>query len=231
MKKICITGAHGTGKTKICDSIFQKIHSLNDNKVQLAKNTQDIFNNNFLYITDQAKEYIEEMQKGLLSGWYVAPSDEIITLHLHSRYLQSETKSCHNMLCDESVLDPFIYHLTDPNQNLLLEELNECQYEMYRSGNFSDIPYLYSALQFAISYTKQTYSKIYLIEPSDREIEKYEVEGFALRDTNKERQIQFHKKFLEYYEGFDNLVIINQEEAHKPEFIESVVNEFICKIK
>jgi hypothetical protein len=78
------------------------------------------------------------------------------------------------------------------------------------------------ARKCAKKYSRKFYSKIYLIEPSDREIEN---DGFRL--TDKKQQLEIHKVFLEYFKDFDNLEIINQEEANKEEFINKVVSEFV----
>ena len=66
------------------------------------------------------------------------------------------------------------------------------------------------------------YFKIYLIEPSDREIEN---DGFRL--TDKKQQLEVHKLFLEYFKHLDNVEIINQEEAYKEGFVNKIVNEFV----
>lgn len=63
------------------------------------------------------------------------------------------------------------------------------------------------------------YDKIYLIMPSNRPIFN---DGFRL--TNKKEQNEIHKRFEAFFEGFDNVVIINQEEQE--EIVKMILKDF-----
>lgn len=223
-KKIAIAGVHGVGKSKICEKIKSKLYNnyFDQEKAKINKDSTygptEIyygFENKFAYIPEQFRDIIKH-----------APSftkqTEEITLATYTKQLYLENlytiQKKDILLCDRSVLDTFVYY--DYFNKRLLERkillddnVAECNVIICRK------------IQRFIDCAKrdcQKYSKIYLIEPSDREIEN---DGFRL--TDKEQQLEIHQQFLEYFKYFDNVEIINQEEAHGEKFINRVTSEFV----
>lgn len=242
MKKIAIVGVHGTGKSKICDSVLKHIYnkynynlyndhskfSLNDSHDKigcfypLSYNRYDYLDGhaNLKSMSEQFREVVKDIYK-------FEKQTEEITLATYAKQLYLEnlyTAQGKNILCDRSVLDPFVYYDYFNKIKIKSDTINNITRLFKFNENLNC--YFESALDFdvirktAYNYCK-TYSKIYLIEPSDREIES---DGFRLAD--KKQQFEIHQLFLEYFKGFNNVEIIHQENAHKEEFIEKVVNEF-----
>ena len=217
-KKICITGTQGVGKTQICEKILTKIWCSkeyysnldideykhfggNANIINYTELIQDIAN--IAFIPEQFREVMQ-----LLGNPKEFKQTEEITLATYAKQLYLEnlyTAQGKNILCDRSILDTFVYY--DYFCNIQYQKIT-CFLE-----------YHIKALQLNRFLT--TYSKIYLIEPSDREIEN---DGFRL--TDKKQQLEVHKLFLEYFKDFSNVEIINQEDAFKEEFIEKVAREY-----
>ena len=187
LKKICLVGAHGTGKSKICKTIL----TLGDIIVQNHRIRSVFIPEQFSEIVKHNPGFTKQTQN--------------ITLATYGKQLYLEnlyTAQRKNILCDRSVLDTFVYYNYCNKDNIMSQTINNL---------------FMSARNLA-----QTYSKIYLIEPSDREIED---DGFRL--TDKTQQLEIHKLFLEYFKDFSNVEIVNQEDAHKEKFILQVANEFI----
>lgn len=208
-RKICISGVHGVGKSRICREVQLKILTHNDKIIQKAVDGNskecDIFE--IKYISEQFREVVKDLITSNSTG---INQTEEITLATYAKQLYLEnlyTAQGKNILCDRSVLDSFAYY----------DYFNK----IYEVTKVIDFEYIHRMFFYAKKYTKETYSKIYLIEPSDREIEN---DGFRL--TDKKQQLEIHELFLEYFEDFPNVEIINQEEANKPEFFEKVVGEF-----
>lgn len=224
LKKIIVCGAHGTGKSKICQSIAFNLlcqtgkFQINDfcltNKTFKYNNQLSEYCNTFV-INEQFREVVKDIPN-------FTKQTEEITLATYAKQLYLENlyiAQGKNILCDRSVLDTFVYY--DYFNNIDLR--SQAVYDIH------EIPYNYNSLSLSIVNALKlikSYSKIYLIEPSDREIKD---DGFRLID--KKQQQEIHQLFLEYFKNFDNVEIVNQEEAHKEEFINKVVSEFIiCKM-
>jgi thymidylate kinase len=204
MKKIAISGVHGTGKSKICNKV--------DYYIICEKITSEKELPNHEIIPEQYREVVKDIPN-------FTKQTENITLETYARQLALECRYAEqgkNILCDRSVLDTFIYYdyLNYFKDNLSYIEI--CKIRESLSDDFLELALI------ARFKNLKTYSKIYLIEPSDRGIEP---DGFRL--TDKKQQLEIHKLFLERFKGFDNVEIINQEDAHKEEFVEKVVNQFI----
>lgn len=207
--KIAIVGCHGVGKSRICEKVIDKTRCLNcKNNLTNCKEYKFFKTNscgaNFIFIPEQFREVVKDLN---YSNSSELKQTEEITLATYAKQLYLEnlyTAQGKNILCDRSVLDTFVYY-DYFNRNVIKPQCI----------NFE------TARTLAINFTMSTYSKIYLIEPSDRPIEP---DGFRM--TDKKQQLQIYKLFLEYFKGFDNVEIINQEDAHKPEFIEKVVKGF-----
>lgn len=195
-KKICLVGAHGTGKSTIC----KKIH-----KVCYVD-----YSINVMLIPEQFREVVKDIPNFKRQTKEITSATYGIQLYFENLYAIQGKR----ILCDRSVLDTFVYY-DYFNKIGLMQELNDC------IKNARDYDELISTFQGAL-YRMYTYSKIYLIEPSDREIEN---DGFRL--TDKKQQLEVHKLFLECFKHLDNVEIVNQEEAHKEEFINKVVSKFI----
>lgn len=197
IKKIALVGTHGTGKSTIC----KKIH-----KACYVDCSIDV-----MLIPEQFREVVKDIdnsQDNINNSEHITLATYAKQLYLESLY----TAQGKNILCDRSVLDTFVYYDYLNNMNFYLDDL---RYKIYCTM------LEYSMLSVHDNFIK-TYSKIYLIEPSDREIEN---DGFRM--TDKKQQLEIHKLFLEYFRNFDNVEIINQEDAHKEEFIDKVVSEFV----
>ena len=210
-EKIAICGTHGVGKSKICRTIYAKY--------KVSVNIDDF--EKLEFIPEQFREVVKDIYK-------FEKQTEEITLATYAKPLYLEnlyTAQGKNILCDRSVLDTFVYFLfngyieyKNNNKHVNAMKLGGMFGFNFRDAKASDL--LLEHYSIAIKQIK-TYSKIYLIEPSDREIEN---DGFRM--TDKEKQLEIHKLFLEYFKDFPNVEIINQEDAHKPEFIKRVVREF-----
>ena len=195
IKKIALVGVHGVGKSTIC----KKIH-----KACYIDYSIDV-----MFIPEQFREVVKDID----SSQNDINNSENITLATYAKQLYLEnlyTAQEKNILCDRSVLDTFVYY---NYFNICSKGIDIERYQ------FED--YFSCAMEQAWKY-KRTYSKVYLIEPSDRLIED---DGFRM--TNKQEQLKVHNLFLEYFRNFDNVEIINQEDAHKEEFINKVVSEFV----
>lgn len=213
-RKIVICGSHGVGKSRICEKILTKIWCSKDwysvaslDEYKHFGGTYDINNSlhiikdiaDFAFIPEQFREVVKDLK---YSDTITLKQTEEITLATYAKQFYLEnlyTAQGKNILCDRSVLDTFVYY---------------DYFNKYFPGDFIDE----GTLRI---FTKETYSKIYLLEPSDREIEP---DGFRLID--KKQQLEIHELFLEHFKDFSNVEIINQEDAHKPEFIWKVVKEF-----
>jgi GTPase SAR1 family protein len=223
MKKIVVVGCQGVGKTTICKRVYKKEYkqtffNTNDGSIfnYKIKNpsiltghkneyiNMDCYTNDLVFIPEQFREVVKDIPN-------FTKQTEEITLATYAKQLYLEnlyTLQGKNILCDRSVLDCFVYY------NYFNKDIITLQPEDY-------IPVFPYANIVATNYTQSTYSKIYLIEPSDREIES---DGFRL--TDKKQQLEIHKLFLEYFKDFENVIIVNQEK--QDEIVEMIVNDFIC---
>ena len=194
LKKIAICGAHGTGKTQIYEKVIN--HCLSEDR-----SDYNVFSRGTLaVIPEQFREVIKDIPN-------FTKQTEETTLATYAKQLYLEnlyTAQGKNILCDRSVIDTFVY------------------YDYFNNGNMT---FRNSFLKFENSFLKQAYintkmdfySKIYLIEPSNREIEN---DGFRM--TDKKQQLEIHKLFLKYFEGFDNVEIVNQEK--QSEIVEMIIS-------
>lgn len=216
-KKICIIGAQGVGKTTICNGVIINLMQKLVNNYQLdggiSYSLESCCNNinkyyNLALIPEQFREVVKDIPN-------FKNQTEEITLTTYAKQLYLEnlyTAQGKNILCDRSVLDTLVYY----------DYFNKQEFGDVCEGYFvADLNYSDSVLLVAKRHI-EIYSKIYLIEPSDRPIED---DGFRL--TDKKQQLEVHNLFLEYFRNFDNVEIVNQEDAHKEEFINKVVNEFV----
>ena len=239
MKKICVVGCQGVGKSKICETVLDvllarsssslAIYCKNKHYIKTKKISYDSIVKNIIFIPQQFREIIKDIPN-------FTKQTEEITLATYGKQLYLEnlyTAQGKNILCDRSVLDTFVYdrYFNDPfeRESLYLKEgetlfFAKSDYmqslQIYEPIKYHKIKRMNAFFERAFLDLK-SYSKIYLIEPSDREIEN---DGFRM--TDKKQQLEIHKLFLEYFKGFDNVEIINQEDAHKEEFIEKVAKEF-----
>jgi hypothetical protein len=224
LKKICVVGVHGTGKSKICEKVKNVLYNNFFTKEKLKINSESTygpteihyaFKNQFAFIPEQFREIAKDIPN-------FTKQTEEITLATYGKQLYLEnlyTAQGKNILCDRSVLDTFVYYNYFNKIALEIEDIID-QNIIFELGNFyNDLydknPIYASLLTNSFEYIT-TYSKIYLIEPSDREIEN---DGFRM--TDKKQQLEIHKLFLEY---FENVVIVNQEEQDK--IVEMIVNDF-----
>lgn len=135
---------------------------------------------------------------------YVRKQAEDLTLSVYAKQLYLESLAKHNqqnILTDRSVFDVFIYNnikIGTKHYNLAKKQARE---------------YL------------NTYTKIYLIEPSSRTIED---DGFRF-DTSKENQQEIHKRFIEEFKDMKNVIIINQESQQ--EIIAMIIKDFNYETK
>lgn len=207
--RIAIVGAHGTGKSKICERVFQHITSIPNNKVKLAINYQDILSLDFAFIPEQFREVVKDIPN-------FAKQTEEITMATCAKQLYLEnlyTAQGKNILCDRSVLDTFVYY----------DYFNRLSSSVKKGDFLRSQSKLYClAYRFAKNHTIKNYSKIYLIAPSDREIED---DGFRM--TDKAQQMEIHELFSKQYFTFDNVEIIPQEDAHQEAFIKKVASKFV----
>jgi len=217
--KICLVGAQGVGKTTICNGVIVNLmQKLVDNhqleldeaisySLEFCRNEINKYYNLAL-MPEQFREVVKDIPN-------FKNQTEEITLATYAKQLYLEnlyTAQGKNILCDRSVLDTFIY----------CDYFNKQEFGDVCEGYFvADLNYSDSVLLVAKRHI-EIYSKIYLIEPSDREIEN---DGFRL--TDKKQQLEVHKLFLEYFKNLDNVEIVNQENAHKEEFVDKVVSEFV----
>ena len=207
--KVCISGAHGTGKSKICERVKLKLYDnfFTQEKEKIHKDSNygptEIhynFQNQFVLIPEQFREVVKDLN--LPKDVTHFEQTEEITLATYAKQLYLEnlyTEQGKNILCDRGILDTFIY------------------YSFFNKVHFDDfeIP----CWDLGGDYLIKTYTKIYLIEPSNREIEP---DGFRL--TDKKQQLEIHQLFLEYFKDLNNVEIVNQEEQDK--IVEMVVNDF-----
>jgi thymidylate kinase len=212
IKKIAICGSHGVGKSKICEKIKSRLYNnyFEVEKLKINKESEygptEIYYNfksQFAYIPEQFREVVKDLN---LCNSITLKQTEEITLATYAKQLYLEnlyTAQGKNILCDRSVLDTFVY------------------YDYFNGKKYATDGVGFIATKcVAINYTRfHHYNKIYLIEPSDREIE---ADGFRL--TDKKQQLEIHKLFLKHFKDFENVEIINQEEAHKDSFIEKIVS-------
>lgn len=222
IKKIALVGTHGTGKSTIC----KKIH-----KACYIDYSIDIMS-----IPEQFREIVKDID----SSQDDINNSENITFATYAKqsYLENlYTAQGKNILCDRSVLDTFVYydyfsdyvHNHNKTQYDDANNIFDCIGRIFCTNDICtaedvinrSIGFFESCVLAACENVKN-YSKIYLIEPSNREIEN---DGFRMID--KKEQLKVHELFLEYFRNFDNVEIINQEDAHKEEFINKVVNEFV----
>jgi GTPase SAR1 family protein len=197
--KIAIVGAHGVGKSTICKKVYKKLYIDNNKEIiiipeQFREVVKDVSN-----FTKQTKE--------ITSATYAKQS------YLENLYT---AQGVDNILCDRSVLDTFIYFRYFQNQ-IKTDEI-DLSYFSWEEMGMPDIAYLEEIAKYQMRYT---YSKVYLIEPSDREIENDD-----FRMTDKKEQLEIHKLFLEYFKDkdFNNVVIVNQEK--QDDIVKMVCNDF-----
>ena len=209
--RICLVGAHGTGKSTICTRVLLTLMQNAVNKEiinpvfaintfqELQQKINELYN--IQLIPEQFREVVKDIYK-------FEKQTEDITLATYGKQLYLEnlyTAQGKNILCDRSVLDTFVYYdYFNPDKRLIEKSL------------------WFDRLLPSVHDYIDSYSKIYLIEPSNRLIED---DGFRL--TDKKQQLEVHKLFLECFKNLDNVEIINQEDAHKEEFINKVVSEFV----
>lgn len=191
MIKIAICGVHGTGKSRICEEVSRLVNDMPQNKMEL--------------ITEQFREVVKDIPN-------FEKQTEEITLATYGKQLYLEnlyTAQGKNILCDRSVLDTFVYY----------EYFNNVDLRSLACFDIHEKPYSYNDLSLclvnAMMVRLKSYTKIYLIEPSDREIES---DGFRL--TDKKQQLEIHELFLKYFnfdnvKNFDNVEIVDQEDSER----------------
>lgn len=222
--KICLVGAHGTGKSTICTRVLLTLMQNAVNKEiinpafaintfqELQQKINELYN--IQLIPEQFRELVKDIPNFKRQTEEITLATYAKQLYLENLYIAQGK----NILCDRSVLDTFVYYDYFNKAFILIDD------DIYKNSDEGYIQGLeivdYASL--AKHYAKEAYSKIYLIEPSDREIED---DGFRM--TDKKQQLEVHKLFLEYFKDLDNVEIVNQEDAHKEEFIDKVVNEFV----
>jgi adenylate kinase family enzyme len=197
--KIAIVGAHGVGKSTICKKVYKKLYIDNNKEIiiipeQFREVVKDVLN-----FTKQTKE--------ITSATYAKQS------YLENLYT---AQGVNNILCDRSVLDTFIYFRYFQDQ-IKTDEI-DLSYFSWEEMGMPDIAYLEEIAKYQMRYT---YLKVYLIEPSDREIENDD-----FRMTDKKEQLEIHKLFLEYFKDkdFKNVVIVDQEK--QDDIVKMVCNDF-----
>ncbi len=226
--KLCIVGAHGTGKTTICKKVLinQYIEIFNNGydkeDFDIYGGTDNIISNTNLiadcggvsFIPEQFREIIKDLPD-------FSKQTEEITLATYARQLYLEnlyTAQGKNILCDRSLLDTFIYYdyfnQKYPQKNLL-DIISDSEIE--NINYFNSFHYKLASINQMLKYEKY-YSKIYLIEPSEREIEN---DNFRL--TDKKEQLEIHKLFLSYFKDFSNVIIVNQEK--QDEIVEMIIED------
>lgn len=182
----------------------------------------NIYNNKFrpAFIPEQFREVTQGIPN-------FTTQTEDITLATYGKQLYLEnlyTAQGKDILCDRSVLDTFVYYDYFNKLNYRYS-LKYGKYGHYNNpdcrGNYCFETDDFAKFILTASNFAKTYSKIYLIEPSDRQIED---DGFRL--TDKQEQLEIHKLFLEYFKYFKNIEIIDQEYANTNYFTEKVIKEF-----
>lgn len=207
MKKIAIVGVHGTGKSRVCEKIGKEVVK----NIIKEKNPDGILikmwelNNGkklpFSYISEQFREVVKDIPS-------FTKQTEEITLATYGKQLYFEnlyTAQGRNVLCDRSVLDSFVYYDYFNNISLIRGIEDGIESDDLNLGFYN-----------AFTRTQYKYFKIYLIEPSSREIED---DGFRM--TDKKQQYEIHNLFLQYFKDFDNVEIVNQE------YCERIVSEVV----
>jgi hypothetical protein len=211
--KIAIVGAHGVGKSTICKKVYKKLYIDNNKEI--------------IIIPEQFREIVKDvsnLSKDIKGGDNLSlpfKQTEKITLATYAKQLYLEnlyTAMGSNILCDRSVLDTFVYYdyfsgRVNFKDSSLCRDYIGSILKYHKHSNYYDYG-------IATKYIK-TYSKIYLIEPSDREIENDD-----FRMTDKEEQLEIHKLFLEYFKDkdFKNVVIVDQEK--QDDIVKMVCNDF-----
>lgn len=232
-KKIALVGVHGTGKSRVCERVLRNLRESYTEKTISDLNPYGMYHNifqesdecvcnlkyNLKYIPEQFREILNDLfnQSGEM-----AKQTEEITLATYAKQLYLEnlyTAQGKNILCDRSVLDTFVYYGYCTKRDYIIETMGDLKWATLE--NTTAISSLTCAFLSAVN-SMSSYDKIYLIKPSDRPIED---DGFRL--TDKKQQLEIHELFLEYFKYLDTVEIVNQEEAHKEEFIERIANEFI----
>lgn len=201
--KIAIIGSHGVGKTTICGKIAKKLlcqhHFFSENYIEnilescpmgeVNKQIHSFLGKNFTFIKEVFSDVCSEInltQKG---------QSEEITLATYSKQLyleQLNTAQGRNIICDRSLLDTFVYY----------DYFNKKE-----SESFVDLKCE------ARDYTKNSYDKIFLIQPfkkpiKDGDDKQVQIESHELFVS----QTEIHNLFLKYTKDFENLEIVNQED-------------------
>lgn len=235
--KIALVGVHGTGKSGICERVLRNLRESYTEKTISDLNPYGMYHNifqesdecvcnlkyNLKYIPEQFREILNDLFNQ--SGEMVKQTEET-TLATYAKQLYLESLYAiqgKNILCDRSVLDTFVYY------NYFFCSMVSTAYDYAKKCeqmcivDIKNRTHQYNLAQKCVKlYSRKSYSKIYLIEPSDREIED---DGFRL--TDKKQQLEIHQLFLEYFKDFDNVEIVNQDNANKEEFVEKIANYFI----
>ncbi len=201
LKKIAICGVHGIGKTKIYQQVQEKT-----------------LNNNIAFIPEQFREVIKNVPK-------LTQQTEEITLATYAKQLYLENlyiAQGKNILCDRGALDTFVYYDYFNKENSKRKIFDDIFY--VGANPMDNYPEEIIVNQLLASFvsaysTVSNYSKIYLIEPSDRAIE-----GDNFRMTDKKEQLEIHKLFLKDFKDFNNVIIVNQEK--QDEVVKMIVNDF-----
>ena len=213
MKKIAVCGTFGVGKSTICEKVKERLWAnyVIKNSKYKEEFVKKWFSSKFAYIPEQYREIAKEANPDCLRGCSdmiakyelrvedltdnnIKQTEEItIATYAKQLYLESlYTAQGKNILCDRTALDTVIY------AQYFQLDIKTC----------------------LLSYSQcLSYNTIYLIEPSDREIEN---DGFRM--TGKKQQLEIYNLFLEYLKGFCNVVIVKQEEMDKT--VEMIVNDF-----
>jgi thymidylate kinase len=206
--KIAIVGAHGVGKSTICKKVYKKLYIDNNKEI--------------IIIPEQFREIVKDIK----GGDNLSPSfkqTEEITLATYAKQLYLENlytaQGIDNILCDRSVLDTFVYY-DYFNRKISYSAFN-CAgiYKDYYTYQTNTNPSYFIARKQALNFVKHSYSKVYLIEPSDREIENDD-----FRMTDKKEQLEIHKLFLKYFKDFNNVVVVDQEK--QDDIVEMICNDF-----
>jgi thymidylate kinase len=238
--KIAIVGTHGVGKSTICKKIESKLYDnfFEQEKLKINKNStygpteiHYTFQNKFIAIPEQFREIVKDVSnfpKDIKGGDNLSlpfKQTEEITLATYAKQLYLENlytaQGIDNILCDRSVLDTFVYYDYFNKENPI-KKVNDYSHFFTFADCINHLTNTTGLCEMqAIKHTKESYSKIYLIEPSDREIES---DGFRM--TNKKQQLEIHKLFLQYFKDkdFNNVVVVDQEK--QDDIVKMVCNDF-----
>lgn len=222
MKKIAICGTHGVGKTTICQKVYQKLYDNYFKQEEKNINKDGTYGDTEIYYGFKSKfEVIPEQYRVIMNELkgiddQNAAAETLATYHRHAYLENIYEAQGKNIICDRSVLDTFVYFRYFLNQ-IKTNEI-DCEWFSFEELGYGNLSFMYDCAW----HYMDTYSKIYLIAPDkDKPIVN---DGFRM--TDKKQQLEIHDLFLSSFEDFDNVEVVHENEAWKPEFVERVVKEF-----